>query len=613
MEGAYILLGMLLGCYLFTVTFMGVSSVYERVGSRTRYAHNAKSRLLEAHTEAAPLALTEAKHTLAGATLASVADPAFVVYGNQGYRDILGSFVCNMALFPSMHRHILVVATDEETSQFLRSLSSEITVMVVSHQGDLHDAYDFETPQYLRLMLARGLVLVELLEEALTQGKTLVWLEPDFHYTQSLLRRPEMMDTTSDLVFYMDHAMYCGCFVRFAPVLASLNLYKEVMRRMHKIHSEGGTTNDQVILNEVAAEQQPNFTVFDRCLYRSGTYNHGEFMAEYQLACRGVRPVAQHHNWIVGAESKVQRAKDSGGWFLAGSACQQRDLLLVVMTMDRPKSLERLIRSLQTAPKQDITAGMDLRVTVDRDYDGNVNAQTMEFLDGLQWPHGIFEVIVWPAKVGLYGQWLGCWPAEQYHNDTLYKAVLLLEDDLEVSPHFAKWFIGAHAAYEGVGAITGQRPNLVAAIDGPPSVTVPPGVKAFGYLLMATWSLSPKPAVWKEFRQWAIEKRKNSPEFVPLVPGIVPNRWYEHFRTRGEGENMWEMWYIRFADERTLHTVYPWVEGGAKTMVGNWMETGLHFSGKPSLDFPIATEWDQGLLRQHPLPLVGYDLNFSSA
>jgi hypothetical protein len=72
---------------------------------------------------------------------------------------------------------------------------------------------------------------------------------------------------------------------------------------------------------------------------------------------------------------------------------------------------------------------------------------------------------VWPQKVGLYGQWVHSWPAELYPEE-MYKAVLLLEDDLEVSPHYAKWFIGAHQAYgglPGVGAITGQRPNLVAA------------------------------------------------------------------------------------------------------------------------------------------------------
>ena len=546
--------------------------------------------------------------------LRAVEDPVFVVYGNSGYRHIMGNFICNMALFPGMHSHILVVVTDEDTAAFLRAFSERITVFVSAQ--DLHDSYDFESPGYLKLMLARGLVLVDLLGAAQAQSKTLVWLEPDFYYTQNLLSRPEMTETTSDLVFYWDHEMYCGCFIRFSPAPASLRFYKEVMDRMQRIHSVGGTTNDQILLNMVVAEQLPNHTLFDRCLYRSGTFKTGGYMLEYQRACQGILPVAQHHNWIVGASSKVRMAKESGGWFVSEDerSCRQRDLLLVVMTMSRVRSLQRLVNSLDTAlylPGSTV----DLRVTVDRNYDNEVDAATKEYLDSLQWSHGVYEVVVWPRKVGLYGQWVHAWPAELYP-ESLYKAVVLLEDDLEVSPHYAKWFVGAHQAYggiNGVGAITGQRPNLVAAVNGPASVAgqVPGGVKAFGYLLMATWSLSPKHSVWREFRQWVLDKRAGSPDFVPLVPGIVPNQWYEQFKSRGEEENMWEMWFIRFTDERKLHTVYPWVEGGGKTIVGNWMEAGLHFSGAPSLDFPIAGEWDADLLMQTPLPFVGYELNFN--
>lgn len=545
--------------------------------------------------------------------LSKVTDPVFVVYGNSGYSQILSSFICNMEIFPPMHSHILVIVTDDNTAALLQSISSQITVFV--SRQNLSEAYDFESSGYLKLMLARGLVLVELLELARVQSKTLIWLEPDFHYTQNLLLRTEMTETVSDIVLYLDHEMYCGCFIRFAPVLASLLFYKEIMDRMQYIHSNNGNTNDQIILNAVVSDLSPNFTVFDRCLYRSGTYNTGGYMLEYQQACKGVRPVAQHHNWIVGAESKVQMAKASGGWFLSDDAltCRQRDMLVVVMTMNRPKSLERLLKSVDTAEYLPGST-VDLRVTVDRDYNGMADVDTLSLLDSIKWSHGLFEVIVWPKKVGLYGQWVHSWPAELYP-ETLYKAVVLLEDDLEVSPHYSKWFIGAHAAYgglPGVGAVTGQRPNLVAAVNGPESVAsqVPVGVKAFGYLLMATWSLSPKHSVWKEFRQWVLDKRANHPGFVPLVPGMVPSQWYEHFMTRGEEENMWEMWFIRFVDERRLHTVYPWVDGGSKTMVGNWMEAGLHFSGTPSLDFPITSDWDEGLLMQKPLSLVSYNLDF---
>lgn len=546
-------------------------------------------------------------------SLSRVQDPVFVVYGNRGYKELLANFVCNMAVFPGMHSHILAIVTDHETAEFLESLSTLITVFV--SKEDLHEPYDFETPSYLKLMIARGLVLVDLLQAAQLASKTIVWLEPDFYYTQNLLTRPEMMETTADLVFYWDQVQFCGCFIRFSPVPASTLFYKEVMDRMQRIHADGGTTNDQTILNDVVADMLPNHTRFDRCLYRSGTYNKLGYMLEYQQACKGIQPVAQHHNWIVGAMSKVQRAKESGGWFLDKDkqTCKQRDILLVVMTMNRPASLKRLVDSLTTAeyPPDSV---VDLKVTVDRALDGSVDQETAHFLGGLHWAHGLLEVRIWPKQMGLFGQWVHSWPAEDYPSQ-MYKAVIMLEDDLEVSPHYAKWFVGAHDAYghiPGVGAVTGQRPNLVAAMNGPPSVAsqVPKGLKAFGYLLMATWSFSPKHSVWVDFRKWVTEKRRQI-GFEPWVTGIVPNQWYEQFKSKGEEENMWEMWFLRFADERGLHTVYPWVDEGRVTIVGNWMENGLHFSGTPSLDFPIARGiWDAGLLTQIPLPLVGYDLQF---
>jgi hypothetical protein len=547
--------------------------------------------------------------------LLQMPDTVFVVYGNKGYASLLKNFICNMALFPPMLSHTLMIVTDEETSRELKSFNKEIRVYTANHH--LQEAYDFETRGYLNLMLERGLTLVELLKLAIVQSKIVIWLEPDFHYTQNLLNRPEITETTSDLVLYWDHAAYCGCFIRFAPVPASLGFYKAVMDRMAKIHAENEATltNDQILLNEVVADQLPNFTIFDKCLYRSGQYNTGGYMLEYQRACDGIHPVAQHHNWIIGVEKKVSMAKETEGWFLTDDTnnCKKRDILLSVMTMNRPRSLERLIHSLDTAvyPTGSL---VDLRVSIDRNFNGIVDTETKHFLSSLEWTHGIFDVKIWPKKVGLFGQWIESWPAEQYPED-MYKAVILLEDDLQVSPFYAKWFVGAHEAYgnvSGVGAITGQRPNLVAAINGPSSVAsqVPKGVKAFGYMLMATWSLSPKHSVWVDFRQWVAEKRSKDLEFIPNVPGILPNQWYEQFRSRGEEENMWEMWFIRFTFEKKLYTVYPWIQGGEKTVVGNWMEAGLHFSGAPALDFPISDVWDAGVLTQDPLPLVGYDLNF---
>ena len=416
---------------------------------------------------------------------------------------------------------------------------------------------------------------------------------------QNPLRRQEI--TGKDVTMYQEGGVYLWSFINLPPIPDSKTLYSNLMYKALSLKKKPvwDTIKKHDIPRLVLDDMELTPAIFDKCLYPSRSVPRNQ-------SCKGVRPVAvmQH------AELKHRKQFVD---FKNPDSCKQRDLSVVVMTMNRLHSLKRLLRSLGRAhylPGNTI----DLRITVDRDFNNNVDTELMEFLDSVSWKFGILDIQIWPKKMGIYGNWVHCWPAEQYP-EKMYKAVVLLEDDLEVSPHYATWFIGAHLAYgnlSGVGAITGQRPELVAALNGPSSVKkqVPPHVKAFGYMQIATWSTSPTHAAWKGFREWVINKRAKDPDFSPLVEGIIPNEWYKNMKLNGEEEGMWEMWYIRYMDDMKLHTVYPWVQNGDETMVGNWKEPGLHFSGFNWLDFPITTEWDGRLLTQDPLPLVGYDLDF---
>ena len=212
-----------------------------------------------------------------------------------------------------------------DTATFLRAFGQRVAMFVARQH--LQESYDYDSAGYLQLMLARGALLVQVLHEADKQGKTVVWLEPDFRYTQNLVARAEMTHATSDVVLLLDHFSYCGCFIRFSPAPASRDFYNTVMHRMRNILARGGRTNDQILLNELVAEQRVNFTVLDRCLYRSGTFYTHAYKREYQLACQGVLPVAQHYNCIVGARAKVQMAKEHGGWYLSDdeASCRSGD------------------------------------------------------------------------------------------------------------------------------------------------------------------------------------------------------------------------------------------------------------------------------------------------
>jgi hypothetical protein len=547
--------------------------------------------------------------TVRGKPATSLPSPLFVTFGNMAYKEMLGSMVCNFMLFPPMNSHLLVLVTDKELVRYLESMDSDIIIGYYPHE--IQERHDYDTPNYVRLMLLRGQLLVKLLGH-----RVVIWLEADAAYYENLLNHPKITDSSTDIVFFLDHAAYGGGFIQFAATTGARDFYAKVVDRMERGIEHGDFTNDQAILNDIAATSNLSFSVFDECAFRAGTFYTAEFGLAMQERCKGIRPVVQQHNWIVGTPRKVEMAKKQNMWFLDDDApqlaCKQRDLKLIVMTMDRPKSLERLLNSVASAAYPD-NARIDVQVSVDRRAGQGHDAETMKFLSSFQWARGVFEVIAWAEPKGIFGQWVDSWPCEIYKPD-LYKAVVFFEDDLEVSPIYFEWFANAHRVYASpnLGAITGMRAALVAQEGARLSVSelVPTGVQVFAYRLIATWSMSPTHDSWKRFREW-VKVAKADPNFDPAVDGTVPGQWYRDFKAHGKEAGMWEAWYMRFMHDQGLYTLYPWVDNGANTIVCNWREKGLHYSGDDaSQDYPLVLSLPTEILAQTFVPYVDWGLAF---
>ena len=519
---------------------------------------------------------------------AALPSPLLVVFGNAAYRPMLGSFLCNAALFPGMHAHTLLIVLDGETAAYVGALAPE--AFVWRHDAPQSHAMEYSTPEYVRLMLLRGQLLLRLLGPK----RVVVWAEADFEYRQAPLEHPQLgANATPDLMVMWDGTNYCGCLLRFAATDAARAFYAEgVVRPLETGIARGDFTDDQVLLNRALAERGHTLShaELDRCAFRHGGKRSGD-------ACAGRRVWMQHHNWVVGNARKEALARERNAWFIAetSSQCLTRDLRVVVLTLNRSASLRRLLASLLSAR---YAPGMrvDLQVNVDRaSTDAPHDAPTMAALEALEWPHGVYAVRAWDRPMGLWGQWLEAWPCEAFAPDR-YRAVVLLEDDLEVSPVYHDWFLAAHAAYGGlpdVGAITGMRAELVARpfapAPQPAKALVPADAGAFAYRLIATWSLSPTHDAWRRFRAWArtIDRTRDDPGLADTVPG----QWFRTFKADGTADRMWEIWYMRFMHDQGLYTVYPWREDGA-AYVCNWREPGLHYTADASPDVPLAERFD---------------------
>ena len=531
--------------------------------------------------------------------------PVFTTFGNPGYLDQLKNLICNFRQFPGMHNHLLIIVTERGMIDTLNELGYPINIAVApSASAENGETSVYGTQVYNKLMLFRAQILLYILGET-----DIVWLEADAVYNQNLLERPEIVHTTSDITLFRDRFMYGGGFIRFAATSAAKSFYEEVFKRLSDSVQSGQAINDQDILNQLLREMPDlNFTVFDKCQYRSGAFLR--FPEEYTDCTQP--PVVQQFNWVWGLPAKVELAKAHGGWFLTldnPTKCVKRDLRAVIMTMNRAHSFTRLFESIQQSH-----ALIDIHVSVDVAADAIVDADVVRAIENAQvkWgERGFFTYKIHTQPIGILGNWVDSWEAELYQPD-LYKAVVLLEDDLQLSPHFAKWFIGAHEMYASqdsrIGSVTGQRPQLVARGSAQFN-SLSELNSAFAYKLMATWSHSPTHANWVRFRSW-VKSKKADMGFKPYVDNIVPTDWYREFETKGTQDKMWEMWYIKFCELENSFTVYPWVKNGEETIACNWREKGLHYDGAESTqcDYPLLQEWDPKLLQQPTLPFYDWDI-----
>eukprot|EP00960_Hanusia_phi_P018944 558458-Hanusia_phi.AAC.1 len=280
---------------------------------------------------------------------------------------------------------------------------------------------------------------------------------------------------------------------------------------------------------------------------------------------------------------------------------------LIVLTCDRPVSLLRLLNSLLNAQYDGMQA--DLHVHQDRRPSSPPDPQTTAIVESFNWPHGVKTLHQWSVHVGIMGNWIHSWqPNAQDEN----KIAIFLEDDLEVSPHFARWFLAAHLRFlsdPSVSCFSAMRAQLRASDprgEGDMENTMKETTTVFKYKLLGTWSFSPKATAWREFRAW-FERMQENKAFVPLVEGIMPSLWYQQFQQEGRESSMWEMWLIRFMEERKEFCVYPWAPG-RKTLVANWKEPGLHYQGEAKKDHELLADWDGRLIAwPQVIPVLDWD------
>jgi hypothetical protein len=252
---------------------------------------------------------------------------------------------------------------------------------------------------------------------------------------------------------------------------------------------------------------------------------------------------------------------------------------ITVLTMNRAKSLQRLLVSLENSDY----LGDAVRLVIKVDHHKN-NGRAIEVAKSTPFTHGPKEIVESGVNLGLRRSWLEAWSP-----DTPNSYGIILEDDVEVSPLWYNWATEAWAAYGDrpeIGGLSLQRQTYKILQPVSSSWNVFPEARPFLYKLLGTIGFLPNPKVWPSFIKWtqSIDLDRFDPTTYGQLPLLETSKWFRSLEPR----SWWEAWYIYYCEKNNLYTLYSHPFGG-KALASHWRERGEHFWGFQGKDFDLTS------------------------
>lgn len=215
----------------------------------------------------------------------------------------------------------------------------------------------------------------------------------------------------------------------------------------------------------------------------------------------------------------------------------QYNPVVVVVAYDRPNSLQRILSSLFNShcPK-----GTKLIVSIDNN---GKNKNIADIANAFDWPFGEKEVIYRPEHLGLRKHIIEC-------GDLVYKydSIIVLEDDLFVSPHFYSYTTKALEYYDTSEKIAGISLYNLPYIESIKLPFTPIKDDSSVYFKQVPSSLGQawSKKHWDSFKKWYAK----SPEISKInsLPWVVKNKW---------PESSWKKYFYAYLIESNKYFVYP--------------------------------------------------------
>ncbi len=213
---------------------------------------------------------------------------------------------------------------------------------------------------------------------------------------------------------------------------------------------------------------------------------------------------------------------------------------IVIVAHKRDKSLKRLLSSIAQANYEQYN-DIDLIISIDRSDSPNVAQVAHDFI----WKFGTKQVIVHKNSLGLRGNILFCGDLTYY-----YDSVIILEDDLLVSPLFYKYSVEALKFYQNCDHISGislysYHYNEYAKIR---FIPLDDGYDNYFIQSATSWGQAWTKPQWDNFRNWYKSYGNIPINKDDIVPETIINRW---------SAQSWKKYFIKYMILEDKYFVVP--------------------------------------------------------
>ncbi len=215
-------------------------------------------------------------------------------------------------------------------------------------------------------------------------------------------------------------------------------------------------------------------------------------------------------------------------------------IAVVVVAYSRPYETRRLVDSVSKAYFD--SDQVDLIVSIDKSI---CQQEVHDACQDVVWPHGQYSIIMRPERMGLRPHILKCGELTEQ-----YDGVIVLEDDLEVSPNFYRYAKAALAYYdtdERVAQISLYAYGVNEFVSRPfyPEKTA---FDTYAMQVTQSWGECWSTRMWNDFKASAyytvptLVKRNDIPDRV--------NHWKE---------NSWKKNFTHYLADSGKYVIYPYV------------------------------------------------------